>query len=118
MARLGAKVVLLFLTLGIVTIAFGICLIIFHPHIARYQLTKDLVLTEDSQAVKLWTERPDFPVYYSIKFYNYTDLKTKAEPVGPYRFLFSRQKRNISFNGVDQVIYHEFKSYSFIPTAE
>lgn len=55
MARLGAKVVLLFLTLGLVTIAFGVCLIVFHAHITRYQLTKDLILTDGSLAVELWS---------------------------------------------------------------
>lgn len=118
MARLGTKVILLFLTLGLLTIVFGLCLILFHHHIVRYQLSKDLILSEGSLAAKLWSKRPEFPVYYNIKFYNYTDGLKAHEVVGPSKFAFRREKRNISFNGVDQVIYTEFKSYSFVPTAE
>lgn len=113
---LPRKVVALFLILSLTTIVFGVLLLVFHPRIVRYQLSSDLILTEGSEAVKLWSKRPDFPVEYKVSFYNYTNGLDSYKLVGPYSFSFNRRKENITFNGVDQVIYTEVKTYDLIPT--
>ena len=115
---LTRKVVLLFLSLAILTLAFGVLLVVLHPRVVRYQLASDLVLSEGSTAVDLWTKRPEFPVYYDISFFNYSSDFSNHTLTPPYRFSVSREKENITFEGVDQVVYVERRSFSFLPDGE
>ena len=115
---LPRKVVALFLTLSIATIVFGILLVVFHTRIVRYQLSSDLILVEKSAAVKLWSKRPDFPVQYHVSFFNYSIGFKSYQLVGPYKFAFRRAKTNITFHGVDQVIYTEIRTYDLGASGE
>jgi hypothetical protein len=111
---LNRKVVALFLSLSLITIIFGILLIVFHPRIVKYQLSSDLILKEGSPAVALWAKRPDFPVHYHIHFANYSIGLQNHTLTDVYKFSIHKEKVNISFNGVDQVIYTEIKTYDLL----
>lgn len=115
---LAKKVVALFLSLAVVTVAFGIFLIAFHARIVRYQLSSDLRLLQGSEAVRLWSKRPDFPVYYEITVFDYDNDLKSSTPVGPYRFVVKKAKLNITFDGVDHVNYVESRVFTFIQTAK
>ncbi|KAG4077953.1 hypothetical protein HA402_013453 [Bradysia odoriphaga] len=84
-------------------------------------IISDLVLTKNSEAFKWWTNPPLNPEL-RIHLFNYTnadrymrglDKKLKVEDLGPYTYIETFGKVNVTFNGNYTISYRENRTYTF-----
>ncbi|KAL1443050.1 hypothetical protein MTO96_000939 [Rhipicephalus appendiculatus] len=100
----------------------GLATYVFFPTIFRTQVETNLVLEPSSEIYSSWQRAP-IPIYLKYYFFNMTNPdeiiagteKPRLQEVGPYTFLETREKVNITWNPNGTVSYRQVKRYYFQP---
>ncbi|XP_075731602.1 protein croquemort-like isoform X2 [Rhipicephalus microplus] len=100
----------------------GLATYVFFPAIFRTQVEMNLVLEPNSEIYSSWQRAP-IPIYLKYYFFNMTNPdeimagteKPRLQEVGPYTFLETREKVNITWNSNGTVSYRQVKRYYFQP---
>lgn len=100
----------------------GLATYVFFPTILKTQVELNLVLEEGNEVYANWQRTP-VPIYVKYYFFNYTNpdeylagtQKPRLEEHGPYTFIETREKVNITWNDNGTVSYRQVKRYYFQP---
>ncbi|XP_075545745.1 protein croquemort-like isoform X2 [Dermacentor variabilis] len=100
----------------------GLATYVFFPAIFKTQVELNLVLEPSSEVYSSWQRAP-VPIYLKYYFFNMTNPdeilagteKARLQEVGPYTFLETREKVNITWNPNGTVSYRQVKRYYFQP---
>lgn len=100
----------------------GLATYVFFPTIFKTQVETNLVLDPSSEIYSSWQRAP-IPIYLKYYFFNMTNPdeimagteKPRLQEVGPYTFLETREKVNITWNPNGTVSYRQVKRYYFQP---
>lgn len=110
--------ILLYATLGILTLFIGLLLIIYSTWIVNATIDAVLVLKPDGFVFKLW-QKPPVQNKMSVYMFNWTNSheirnrssKLKFEEIGPYIYYEQLEKRNFTFNDNDTITYKLDRTY-------
>ncbi|XP_077517685.1 protein croquemort-like isoform X1 [Amblyomma americanum] len=100
----------------------GLATYVFFPTILKTQVEMNLVLEPGNEVYSNWQRAP-VPIYVKYYFFNMTNPeeilagteKARLQEVGPYTFLETREKVNITWNPNGTVSYRQVKRYYFQP---
>lgn len=98
----------------------GIILIAYSNTFFKVIVKQAFVLKPDSKVFNMWRKNP-LPLKMDFYFFNWTNpedinnssVKPKFEQVGPYRFIETKEKINITWNKNDSVTFNQLRYWYF-----
>lgn len=118
--RLKQFLILILFIIGLIVCVTSIICILLLPSFVTNQISKKLVLKNNSLLLERWS-KPNVPMYFKVWIFDIKNAqeiidqkgtKPHIEEIGPFVFNLRRQKDVISFAG-DNLYYTERKIYHF-----
>ncbi|KAJ6649883.1 Protein croquemort [Pseudolycoriella hygida] len=107
---------------GVFLLLVALCVGLLWPVLALNIIHSRLGLAEGSAQMDNWIETP-LPMYMEITMFNWTntedvrnlDVKPNLVECGPYVFLESHKRSNITWNENGTVTYNQIRTWHFMP---